>query len=80
MNRVNYDVVPYAITYCPRCGAETFVAHMLSARSGFTATREWNVTCTRCRSKFRVPENRLQVRRESREIVEAQYTDLPPIE
>jgi transposase-like protein len=80
MNATN-DWIAVACADCPHCSKENVLARMASARGGFSATTEHNVTCRGCNKMFTVPEYRLEVRRRAREAVCAEYgTNLSWIE
>ena len=76
------DDMAVACADCPYCGKENVVGRSNSERSGYNETSELTITCKSCDGIFTLPKFRLEIRRKSREIVDAEYavSTLPWIE
>jgi hypothetical protein len=73
VRRTRNDNISLACADCPKCGKENVVARVASARSGFNSTAEREVTCKQCRNVFKFTEWSLDIRRQPREHVDAEY-------
>ena len=81
MVRTQANRIAVACADCPHCGSENVVARLSSARSGFNSTTEHEIPCKGCHKVFKLPENKLQIRRKPKDEVEAEYPKgLPWIE
>jgi transposase-like protein len=68
------DRFAVACADCPRCGKENVLGRVSSERTGFNSTCEQAITCKHCDLVFSLPEYDLQIRRQTREKLDREYS------